>query len=122
VDRLSDNRGEETVEVAEAEIDAAFQALVTEPTARWGEPEPIDLSPYLDRGLVPQPTIDRLGRRTAAEQDPVPEPINRLCGLSSTMLRWRPPESGRWIALTVGQQDPELPIELLAAVGEAPLS
>lgn len=38
------------------------------------------------------------------------------------MLLWRPPESGRWIAFTVGQQDPELPIELLAAVGEAPLS
>lgn len=94
---------------------------MTELTARWGEPESIDLSPYLDRGLVPQPTIDRLGRRTAAEEDPVPEPINRLCGLSSTMLLWRRPESARWAALTVGQQDPELPIELLAAIGDAPI-
>jgi hypothetical protein len=33
----------------------------------------------------------------------------------------RRPESGRWIVLTVGQQDPELPIELLAAVSEVPI-
>jgi hypothetical protein len=110
-----DDRGEETVAAAEEEIDAACQALVTALTARWGEPEPIDLSLYLRRAPV-RPAIDQ---RTAPDEEPVPEPINQLCMLSSTMLLWRRPESGRWAALTEGQQDPELPIELLAAVGEA---
>jgi hypothetical protein len=116
-----DDRGEDVVEAAEEEIDAAFQALVAALTERWGEPEPIDLSPYLERGLVQRPVIDRLGHRTPPAPDPVPEPINQLCMLSSTMLLWRRPESGRWVALTVAQADPEFPIQLLAAVGEAPI-
>jgi hypothetical protein len=98
-----DDRDEEIVEAAEEEIDAAFQALVTALTARWGDPETIDLEPYL------------------WSEDPAPEPIIRLCQLSGSMLVWRRPEAGRWLALTVGQADPEFPIELLAAVGEAPI-
>jgi hypothetical protein len=36
-----DDRSEEIVKAAEEEIGAAFQALVSALTARWGEPEPI---------------------------------------------------------------------------------
>ncbi|MDP9864323.1 MULTISPECIES: hypothetical protein [Streptosporangium] len=97
-----DDRSEETVEAAEEEIDTALQALVATLTTRWGEPETIDLWPYL-RG-----------------EDPAPEPMITLCQLSGTMLLWRL-ETGRWIALAVGQADPEFPIELLAAVAEAPI-
>jgi hypothetical protein len=113
------DRSAETVEAAEEEIDAAFQELVAALTARWGEPEPIDLSPYLRRGLVRRLAVDHGGPQTPPDEDPVPEPIDQLCMLSSTMLLWRRPESGRWAALLVGQQDAEFPIELLAAVGEA---
>ncbi|MFB9833669.1 hypothetical protein [Actinoallomurus acaciae] len=95
-----DDRDEEIVEAAEEEIDAALRALATALTARWGEPETIDLEPYL------------------WSEDPAPEPIIRLCQVSGSMLVWRRP-AGRWLALTVGQADPEFPIELLAAVGEA---
>ncbi|WP_406229574.1 hypothetical protein [Nocardia sp. NBC_01009] len=97
------DRSEEVVEAAEEEIGAAFQELVTVLTARWGGPEAIDLGPFLWC------------------EGPVPEPISRLCGLSGEMLVWRQPEAGRWVALTVGQGDPELPIELLVAVGEEPI-
>jgi hypothetical protein len=96
--------GEEIVEAAEEEIGAAFQGVTTALTARWGRPETVDLTPYL------------------WSEEPVPGPIDHLCMLSSTMLVWRLPETGRWIALTVGQQDPEFPIELLAAIGEASLA
>jgi hypothetical protein len=115
-----EDRDEEILEAAEKEIDAACQELVTALTASWGEPEQIDLSPYLDRGLM-QPAIDLLDQPAEPDEDPVPEPIDQLCGLSSTMLLWRRPESGRWVALAVGQQDPEFPIELLAAIGDAPI-
>lgn len=94
-----DDRGEETVEVAQEEIDAALRALVTALTARWGGPETIDLEPYL------------------WGEDPAPEPLSRLCLLSGEMLAWRMPAAGRWVGLAVGQGDPEFPIELLAAVG-----
>jgi hypothetical protein len=98
-----DDRSEETVEAAEEEIDAALQALVAAFTERWGGPEPIDLDPYL------------------WSEGPVPAPVDRLCQLSGEMLLWRRPEAGRWVALAVGQSDREFPIELIAAVGEAPI-
>ncbi|MEU6041200.1 hypothetical protein ABZ801_37990 [Actinomadura sp. NPDC047616] len=98
-----DDRSEETVEAAEEEIDAALHELVTALTARWGRPESIDLEPYL------------------WGESPAPEPMQTLCVLSGEMLVWRRPDAGRWIALAVGQNDPEFPIELLAAVGEAPI-
>ncbi|MDA2804151.1 hypothetical protein [Nocardiopsis suaedae] len=113
--------GEEAVEAAEEEIDTAFQGLVEALTTRWGEPEPVDLTPYLDRESVEQPFIDPFDRQMPREEHPVPEPISQLCMLSSTMLLWRRPESGRWVSLAVGQHDREFPIELLAAVGEAPI-
>ncbi|MDA2813832.1 hypothetical protein O4J56_24515 [Nocardiopsis sp. RSe5-2] len=116
-----EDRGEEVVEAAEKEIDTAFQALVEALTTRWGEPERVDLTPYLHREPVERPFIDPFGLRTPRAEGPVPEPISELCMLASTMLLWRPPESGRWVCLAVGQNDREFPIELLAAVGDAPI-
>ncbi|WP_200827162.1 hypothetical protein [Thermomonospora echinospora] len=101
-----EDRSEEVVEAAQEEIDAAHRALAEAMTARWGKPETVDLWPYLERALD--------------ETAPVPEPIGTLCGLSGEMQVWRRPETGRWVALAVGQADPEFPIELLAAVGEIP--
>ncbi|MGP4024741.1 hypothetical protein [Actinomadura sp. 3N407] len=98
-----DDRSEEIVEVAEEEIDTALQELVAALTARWGGPDSIDLEPYL------------------CGESPVPEPVDWLCLLSGEMLVWRRPDAGRWVALAVGQNDREFPIELLAAVGEAPI-
>ncbi|WP_344238768.1 hypothetical protein [Actinocorallia libanotica] len=95
-----DDRDEEIVEAAEEEIDAAFRALATALTARWGEPETVDLDPYL------------------WSEEPAPEPLGRLSMLSGRMLVWRRPVPGRWVALAVGQADREFPIELLAAIGE----
>ncbi|KOX16351.1 hypothetical protein ADL05_12570 [Nocardiopsis sp. NRRL B-16309] len=116
-----DDADEEAVEAAEAEIDAALRGLAAVLTARWGEPEPIDLTPYPHSALDEQPLVDPFGLREPGEQEPVPEPISGLCMVSSTMLLWRRPDAGRWVSLTVGQQDREFPIELLAAVGDAPI-
>ncbi|MEV0197751.1 hypothetical protein [Nonomuraea sp. NPDC050691] len=98
-----DDRSEDVVEAAEEEIDAALHAVSTALTARWGEPEVIDLWPFLE------------------SENPAPEPMSELCQLSGRMLAWRRPDAGRWVALAVGQADPEFPIQLLAAVGETPL-
>lgn len=95
-----DDRSEDVVEAAEGEIAAAFEALTAVLTSRWGRPEAVDLWPDL-RG----------------ERSPVPEPINELIGYSSRMSVWYP-GTGRWVALAVGQADPEFPILLLAAIGE----
>lgn len=98
-----DDRGEEAVEAAEAEIDAAFQALGDALTVRWGAPETVGLWPY------------RKG------EDPAPEPMSELCRLTGEMFVWRRADDGRWVALAVGQADPEFPIVLLAAVAEVPI-
>ncbi|MFI8103040.1 hypothetical protein [Streptomyces sp. NPDC086023] len=50
-----------------------------------------------------------------------PEPLALLSGLAGGMEVWRPPGTERWLALAVGQADPEFPVQLLAAVGEAEL-
>ncbi|WP_406674923.1 hypothetical protein WBK31_13170 [Nonomuraea sp. N2-4H] len=95
-----DDRSEEAVEAAEDEIAAAFEALAAALTSRWGRPEVVDLWPYVEDEIAAPP-----------------EPVNELSTYSSKMSVWRP-GTGRWVALTVGQADPEFPIVLLAAVGE----
>ncbi|MFD4693073.1 hypothetical protein [Streptomyces sp. NPDC058463] len=107
-----DDRSPELVEPAEQEIEAEFSAVATALTERWGEPDTVDLWPYLDLG------------------GPAPEPMGQLCNLAGSMQVWRlppgeregggdgEPQGGRWLGLTVGQADPEFPIWLLAAVGE----
>ncbi|MFI0445742.1 hypothetical protein [Actinomadura sp. 6N118] len=93
-----DDRSEEIVEAAEELIDTDLRAVAGELTQRWGEPEVVDLMTYLEV--------------------PAPEPVAKLSMLTSTMMRWRPPGE-RWLALAVGQEDSEFPIELIAAVGTA---
>lgn len=99
-----DDRSPERVEPAEQEIEDEFSRLATASSERWGEPETVDLWPYLER-----------------EEDagPAPEPMGQLCNLAGSMQVWRPSGSTRWLGLAVGQADPEFPIWLLAAVGEA---
>ncbi|GAB3851160.1 hypothetical protein ACFPIJ_52740 [Dactylosporangium cerinum] len=96
-----DDRSEEVVEPAQAEIDAAFQDLAAGLTARWGEPQVVDLEPYL------------------WSDDEVPEPMARLCMLTLRLSVWRPPGTDRWVGLAVGQADAEFAIELLLATGDA---
>ncbi|MEV6261643.1 hypothetical protein AB0M42_12930 [Streptomyces sp. NPDC051784] len=100
-----DDRSPETVEPAEQEIEADFSALATALGERWGEPRTVDLWPWLEE--------DEEGG------DTVPEPMGQLCNLAGSMQVWQPPGGTRWLGLTVGQADPEFPIWLLAAVGEA---
>nr|WP_095878207.1 hypothetical protein [Streptomyces sp. TLI_235] len=52
----------------------------------------------------------------------MPEPLDSLSMLACSMQVWPLPESGRWLALTVGQADTEFPLELIAVVGAADLS
>jgi hypothetical protein len=101
-DFWEDHDGEAARE-AEADLQADLGALMAMLTARWGEPLTVDLWQYLRAGL---------------EGDVVPEPVNSLCQLAGSMRVWPHPESGRWLALTIGQGDKELPLELLVAVGE----
>ncbi|KPC82096.1 MULTISPECIES: hypothetical protein [Streptomyces] len=100
-----DDRSPELVEPAEQEIEAEFSVLATALSERWGEPETVDLWPYLER-------YDE-GEGAA------PEPMGQLSNLAGSMQVWRVPGATRWLGLAVGQADPEFPIWLLAAVGEA---
>lgn len=88
---------------AAAELQIHLDALTARLTARWGEPLTVDLWPYLRAGV---------------EGEAVPEPIDSLCQVCGGVRVWPLPETGRWVALAVGQEDKELPLELLAAVGE----
>ncbi|MFC8229904.1 hypothetical protein [Streptomyces sp. NPDC057287] len=98
-----DDRSPEHVEPAEQEIEDEFSVLATALSERWGEPETVDLWPYLER----------------EDTDAAPEPMGQLCNLAGSMQVWRVPGGTRWLGLAVGQADPEFPVWLLAAVGEA---
>lgn len=87
-------------EVAD-DFEAACQALIERLADRWGEPEPLDLYPYLVR---------------REEGSAVPPPLEELCGFVSEVYGWRVAE--RWIALGIGQGDRELPYQLVLAIGE----
>ncbi|WP_328720351.1 hypothetical protein OHT52_13225 [Streptomyces sp. NBC_00247] len=101
-----DGPHEETAEPAEEEIEAEFSAVATALTERWGEPETIDLWPWL------------AGDDETEMASTAPEPLGQLCNLAGSMQVWRIAGTSRWLGLTVGQADPEFPIWLLAAVGE----
>ena len=98
-----DAHDEEVVQEAEADLQARLDALEAKLVANWGEPTDVDLWPYL---------------RASLEGAAVPEPIDSLCQLAGSMRGWLRPEHGRWLALTIGQGDKELPFELILAVGE----
>jgi hypothetical protein len=97
----------EVVHAAHREIEADFRALVDALTVRWGHPEIVDLWSY---------------QKAVGHGRPLPKPIDELCMSTGSLHVWQHPEAGRWIALTIGQDDKELPFELLAAVGEASAS
>ncbi|WP_060181016.1 hypothetical protein [Streptomyces sp. IMTB 1903] len=100
-----EDRSPETVEEAEESIAADFAGLAVLLTERWGAPEAVDLASYL--GLdFPDPDFE------------APEPMGFLSNLAGSMQVWRPPASDRWVALAIGQADPEWPLQLLAAFGE----
>lgn len=42
-----------------------------------------------------------------------------LCGVAGEVRVWRLRGAGRWVGLAIGQADPEWPLQLLVAVGEA---
>ncbi|GAA2340256.1 hypothetical protein [Streptomyces cuspidosporus] len=85
----------------EEEFEAELEALVQVLSLRWGEPEVLDL-------------VDHLERQAMGE--PVPEPLASLCGYVGRVYGWR--TGGRWIGLGIGQGDRELPLQLVAAIGE----
>ncbi|MCX4825391.1 hypothetical protein OG883_37180 [Streptomyces sp. NBC_01142] len=99
-----DDRSEETVEAAETAVEAERAAVAAELTGRWGEQETVGLWPYL--------AVDDRDHET-------PGPLGLLSNLAGSMQVWRPVPGDRWLALAVGQADPEWPLQLLAAVGEA---
>ncbi|MFE3516092.1 hypothetical protein [Streptomyces sp. NPDC059166] len=98
-----DDDGQAWIE-AEADLRACLDDLAARLTARWGEASVVDLWPYLSAGC---------------EGEPVPEPINYLSQQVVCMQVWPLPDSGRWLALALGQADKELPLILFAAIGRA---
>ncbi|MDR6981256.1 hypothetical protein J2X68_007998 [Streptomyces sp. 3330] len=101
-----DDRSPEVVEPIERELEADLAALAETLTGRWGSPVTVDLSPYLGSDDPGDPGAE------------APEPLCSLSVLAGDLLAWRVPSTGRWLGLTIGQGDRELPFELLAAVGE----
>lgn len=99
-----ESRDEELVEAAEQVLAADAAALAAALSTAWGPAEVLDLEPFL--GLD--------GEDGATESA---EPLARLCALAGELLLWRRP-GGRFVGLTVGQEEPELPLCLLVAVGE----
>ncbi|KAK1177721.1 hypothetical protein B7755_005770 [Streptomyces sp. NBS 14/10] len=91
---------ERLIEVEE-EFEVELGVLVQVLSLRWGEPEVLDLADHLER--------DAMGER-------VPEPLRSLCGYVGRVYGWR--TDGRWIGLGIGQGDRELPLQLVAAIGE----
>lgn len=87
---------------AQEELEAECQALIEVLALRWGEPETVDLDVHLERSF---------------HGEPVPPPLDTLCGYASEAWAWR--VADRWIGVCVGQWGPELPLQLLAAVGDA---
>ncbi|MFG2430757.1 hypothetical protein [Streptomyces sp. NPDC048590] len=89
---------------AEADMRACLDALAARLTTRWGKAFFVDLGPYLIAGC---------------EGEIVPEPLDFLSQQVVSMQVWPLPDSGRWLALALGQADKELPLILFAAVGQA---
>lgn len=100
--------GPETITAAEEELEADLTSLVTVLAGRWGSPTVVDLWPCLGLDNPDYPDIEE-----------APEPLGSLSMLAGSMQMWQVPSAGRWLGLTIGQVDRELPFELLAAVGKA---
>jgi hypothetical protein len=94
----------ELIDETWAEMEVSLDALANALAFRWGPPQDVELWPYL-QSLVEDGTAH------------VPEPIGILSQSASEMRVWHPPGYDRYVALALGQQDKELPIELLAGIG-----
>ncbi|MEV6979407.1 hypothetical protein [Kitasatospora sp. NPDC093806] len=90
---------------AETDLRARLDDLAARLTTRWGSAYVVDLGPYLSAGC---------------DGEPVPEPLDFLSQQAVSMQAWPLPTGDRWLALAVGQADKELPLVLLAAVGQTP--
>ncbi|MFF0559455.1 hypothetical protein [Streptomyces sp. NPDC004266] len=102
-DFWDDEDGQAWVE-AEAELQACLDDLAARLTNRWGDAFVVDLGPSLS---------------ACCEGEAVPEPLDYLSQQAVSMQVWPLPDSGRWLALAIGQADKELPLILFAAVGQA---
>ncbi|MFH8371279.1 hypothetical protein [Streptomyces sp. NPDC018031] len=91
------------VQEVDEEFHAESEVLVRALSRRWGDPEVWDLTDHLERSAL---------------GEPVPPPLDVLCGYVGTLHTWQ--VAGRWIAIGVGQADRELPIQLIAAVADGP--
>ncbi|MEU6198342.1 hypothetical protein [Streptomyces sp. NPDC047061] len=89
---------------AEADLRACLDHLAARLTTRWGNAFLVGLGPYLSAGC---------------EGEPAPQPLDYLSQQVVSMQVWPLPDSGRWLALALGQADKELPLILFAAVGRA---
>ncbi|MFB7252582.1 hypothetical protein [Streptomyces nojiriensis] len=101
-----DDEYHRALNLADAQMSAVLGALAAALTVRWGDPLTVDLGPYLEVGF---------------DGEWVPEPVGSLSQCACSMQVWTVPDRGRWIGLTVGQHDTELPLELMAVVARTPL-
>ncbi|MEK8143940.1 hypothetical protein NKH18_24355 [Streptomyces sp. M10(2022)] len=102
-----DDRATELVEPAEQEIDDEFCMVALALTQQWGEPETVDLWPYLEE-ITEDPEAGGGSAR------------NRWgsCATGGQRAGLAHPRGERWLGPAVGQANPEFPSWLLAAVGE----
>ncbi|MGW2282516.1 hypothetical protein [Streptomyces sp. NPDC001770] len=98
-----DDDGQAWVE-AEAGLMACLDDLATRLTTRWGDASVVELGPFLSAAL---------------DGESVPEPLDDLSQQAVSMRVWPLPDGDRWLALSVGQADKELPLLLFAAIGRA---
>ncbi|WP_329370781.1 hypothetical protein [Streptomyces sp. NBC_01483] len=90
-------------EETEAQYECDRDGLGERLTERSGAPDVISLESTFER---------------AQDGEDIPEPWASLSSHVPNVQLWRPPKTGRWIALGVSQWDKELPFQLLAAVTE----
>jgi hypothetical protein len=90
-----DDPDDERMEAVLAEMEADLDVVADVLTARWGRPDIVDLRGYVFGG---------------------PEPLESLAQEASEMRVWRP-GGDRFVALTIGHGDKELPFDLLGVIG-----
>ncbi|MCX4452523.1 hypothetical protein OG585_07135 [Streptomyces sp. NBC_01340] len=90
-------------EETEAQYECDRDGLGERLTERWGAPDVISLESTFER---------------AQDDEDIPEPWASLSSHVPNVQLWRPPKTGRWMALGVSQWDKELPFQLLATVTE----
>ena len=79
---------------------AELAALTTVLSLRWGEPAVLDLAGRLER---------------VAMGLPVGPPLDLLCGVVPRLHSWR--AGDRWVGIGAGQGGPELPYQVVVAIG-----